>query len=114
MKDRTILGLVEDIEVYSPGLGKTIKMKARIDTGAQSSSIDQNLAAEFSLGPIIKNKKIRQSHGRSLRPVVKVKVLIEGEDLEGEFTISDRTHMTYKVLIGQDILKKGFLIDPSK
>ncbi len=30
------------------------------------------------------------------------------------FSIADRAHMKYKVLIGKNILKKGFLIDPSK
>jgi hypothetical protein len=28
--------------------------------------------------------------------------------------VADRSHLKYKILIGQNILKKGFIIDPQK
>ena len=34
--------------------------------------------------------------------------------MKSEFTIADRTHMKYKILVGQNILKEGFLVDPMK
>ena len=40
---------------------------------------------------------------------------LKGIILEEEFTLADRSHMTYRILLGQNILKKGnFLIDPLK
>jgi len=36
-------------------------------------------------------------------------------EIEDEFTLADRSHMTFPMLIGQNILTKGkFLIDPLK
>lgn len=113
MKDKIVLGLVEDVTLFGAD-GKEVTIPARIDTGAQHSSIDQALAAELQLGPILKNKAIRQSHGRSLRPVVEVKTVLCGKKQTGEFTISNRVHMKYKALIGQNLLRQGFIIDPSK
>ena len=111
--EKPILGLVEVITVKGNS-GKEAELKARIDTGAQNSSIDLVTAQELRLGPIIKTKSIRNSHGNSLRPVVRAKVVIEGKELEGEFTIANRSNMRYKILIGQNFLTQGFLIDPAK
>ena len=111
--ERPVLGLVEDIIIKGNG-NKQTALLARIDTGAQNSSVDLITAQELRLGPIIKTKSIRNSHGNSLRPVVKATVVLAGRELEGEFTIAKRSNMKYKVLIGQNLLNKGFLIDPSK
>ncbi len=113
MNNRIILGLTETITLEGNN-GKNAEIRARIDSGAQNSSIDQGLAAELHLGPIIKNKIIKQSHGQSVRPVVKVKVNVAGKLVDAEFTISNRSHMKFPALIGQNILKDGFLIDPSR
>ena len=46
---------------------------------------------------------------------MKAIVKIGDQEIEEEFTLADRSHMTYPVLIGQNILKKGnFMIDPNK
>jgi len=113
MEDKSIVGLIEEVTLSSLN-GKSVVVKARIDTGAENSSIDQDLAAELQLGPIIKTKVIRQSQGKSLRPVVEAKVLLAGKEMVQEFTISTRSHLRYKALIGQNVLIHGFLIDPSK
>ena len=48
-----------------------------------------------------------------MREAVRLEVEIGGKLVEGNFTLADRSHMTYPVLIGQNILRKGnFLIDP--
>ena len=107
------IGLVEDIIVK--GRKSEKKVKARIDTGATKSSIDMKLAAELRLGPLVTVKETRSAHGRSMRPVVRAKVLLAGKEIESSFTVVDRSHMTYRVLVGRDILAdNGFLIDPAK
>lgn len=112
MTEKTVLGLTEDVVVSSETGKQTVH--ARIDTGATTSSIDANLAAELKLGPIEKTKKVRSANGMKLRPVVRGRVQIAGKTFDNLFTLADRSHMTYRALIGQDILCQGFLIDPNK
>lgn len=109
---KTIVGLTEKIEVI--GKKKTVFEVARIDTGATKGSIDTKLAASLGLGPIIRTKLVKSASGQSTRPLVHVDVKIKRKRFTGDFTIADRSHMKFKVLIGQDILTQGFLIDPSK
>jgi hypothetical protein len=110
---RIVLGLTEKVVVKGTN-GRWRRIVARVDTGATKSSIDQKLAEELKLGPVIKNKVFRSAHGRQTRPIVHVNVKFCGKKLTKYFSVVDRTHMRYKLLIGQNILKAGFLIDPSK
>lgn len=112
-KTRTIVGFVEDVTIYGNNK-KQRDLKARIDTGAVKSSIDARLAAILNLGPIIKRKLVVSAHGKTIRPVMEADVKIGKRRIKSEFTIADRIHMKYNVLIGQNILKQGFLIDPLK
>ena len=114
MKDKVILGLIEQVTVHGSN-GKEAEVLARVDTGATSSSIDYVLAGELQLGPVISSKIIKSASGIKKRPTIKVKITLKGTKIEEEFTLADRSHMTYRILLGQNILKKGnFLIDPSK
>ena len=113
MKDKIIIGLTEKIILFGND-GKEREVTAKIDTGASKNSVDAKLSADLNLGPIIKTKLVKSAHGNKLRPIVNARIKIAGKELKSEFTIADREHMKYKVLIGQNILKKGFLIDPSK
>ncbi len=113
MSEKKILGLIEEISIFD-SQGVEQKIPAKIDTGADNSSIDLTLASELSLGPITKTKSIVSSHGRSIRPVVFLRLKIADVVIEADFTLYNRSHMNYKILIGKNILRKGFLIDPSK
>lgn len=111
-KDRTIVGLVEEVLLHHDGRKDTVV--ARIDSGAERSSVDVELASKLQLGPVVASRVVKSANGAKLRPIVKVEVDICGKRVTETFSLSDRTHMKYKVLIGQNILKKGFLIDPNK
>lgn len=114
-KKEAVIGLTEFIYVFSADGTKKKKIKARIDTGAQSNSIDSTLAASLNLGPIVNTTMVRSANGNSLRPVINTKIEMGGVELRGRFTIADRTKMKYKVLIGRNILSNsGFLIDPRR
>jgi len=113
VKGKTIVGLTESVTVIGPA-GKRKRITARIDTGATKSSVDAKLAAELALGPIIKTKLIKSASGNKMRPVLKAEIKIAKKNLKAEFTVADRSHLRYRVLVGQNILKKGFLIDPNK
>ena len=112
-KDRVIIGLTEDITIFGPNGDKKV-IKARIDTGATRSSVDQKLAEELNLGPVTRTKLVKQALGGTVRPIIMVEFELAGKKLKEEFTIADRSHMKYRVLIGQNALNNGFLIDPHK
>lgn len=114
MSKRATLGLTERILIITPE-GKEEKITARIDTGATGSSMDVHLAANLRLNLMPKMKIVKSASGVRRRPTIRAKVKLDGQIIDEEFTITDRGHMTYPVLIGQNILKRGnFLIDPHK
>ncbi len=109
---KVVIGLAERVNIQHQNSKKNAI--AKIDTGATKSSIDTNLAAELKLGPVIKSKLIKSAHGSKLRPIIEATIELAGKKIRSEFTLADRAHMKYRILIGQNILKDGFLIDPSK
>lgn len=109
---RIMIGLTEKVTVF--GQDKKKRVVARIDTGATKSSIDAKLAAELKLGPIVRTKLVKSATGNTMRAVIKARIEIAGKVMDSEFTIADRSHMKYSVLVGQNKLKEGFLIDPSR
>jgi len=113
MEERLILGLTEEILIR--GLKRSEKVIARIDTGATSSSLDLKLAEKLHLKALENVKIVKSASGVGKRSVVHVNIIIHGKTMEGNFTVANRSHMTYSVLIGQNILKQGrFLVDPLK
>ena len=131
-KDYEVIGLIETIKIFN-NLGndenkdrnnetdnhnKTkdgYEIKAKIDTGADTSSLDLNLLAKLKLSPIQKIKKVKSANGRSVRPVISAEIEILGKRCKEYFTVIDRKHMRYKILIGKNILRKlKVLIDPNK
>lgn len=112
MNKRPILGLIEDITIFGKSEKKLV---ARVDSGATASSIDKKLADSLELGPVVREKVVKSASGVNKRPIIKVKVKVDDQILEVEFTVANRAHMTYPILIGQNLLKEGrFLIDPLK
>ena len=107
--ERLIIGLVETVILN----GK--KYKVKIDTGADSSSIDESLVKDIEDKKIISHKIIRSALGKHRRPTMMVNIEFQGKQFYEKFTISNRKNLKYKILIGKDILQKeGFLIDPNK
>ena len=113
MKKKIIIGLTENLIIVKAN--KHHSIKARIDTGATKSSLDKDLAKKIGLGPTIARRMFKSAFGNSKRPIVTANIELAGKKVfKAEFSLADRSNMTYKALVGQDILKKGFLIDPSK
>ena len=108
VNEKTIVGLTEKVKINGH------EVTAKIDTGSSRSSIDMDLASKLRLGPIVKKSVVVSAHGRSVRPVIKVKLEVGGRKFNVFFNVIHRGHMRYKVLLGNNILKRRFLIDPSK
>ncbi len=105
-----IIGLVETIV-----LENNKEFKAKIDTGADSSSIDSNLLKNLSEKKVESYKTVKSALGKSQRPTIRLEFNFHGVSFSERFTISDRSNLRYKILIGKDILRKGnFLINPNK
>lgn len=111
IKNKTIIGLTHDVIVEG------VKVKAKVDTGADKSSIDHSLFEKIDKNKdkkILGFKKFISALGEQKREITKLKIEIENLKFKVKFTIADRKDLKYKVLIGKNILKKGkFLIDSS-
>lgn len=111
LNDRPVLSLREKVKIIGPNGEK--EDFARIDTGAHTSSIDVRMAAQLNLGPIVSTKTVKSASGVGLRPIIKAKIILHGIEIESDFTIANRDHMKYSVLIGRNILRTNkFLVDP--
>ncbi|MBI4016187.1 MAG: ATP-dependent zinc protease [Candidatus Aenigmarchaeota archaeon] len=108
---KTLIGLTEEVKIIGAHAKRVV---ARIDTGATRSSIDIGLAKELGIGPLIRTVKVKSATGSSVRDVVKAKIIIAERKINASFNLADRRHMKYRVLVGQNILKRGFLIDTTK
>lgn len=108
---KTLIGLTEEVRLIGE---RSKRIIARIDTGATRSSIDIGLANELGFGPLIRTVNVKSATGSSIRGIVKAKIIIAGRKIRASFTLADRRHMKYRVLVGQNILKKGFLIDTTR
>ncbi len=108
-----VLGIVEKIKVVGE---KEVTAMALCDTGASSTSVDVRLAAKARLGPIVKTTKIRNPSLKAdvRRPVVKAKLIIKGREFNTTVNVQDRSHMTFPVLIGRNILSGNFIVDTKR
>ncbi|MBT3463681.1 hypothetical protein HOD20_01605 [archaeon] len=111
MVEKTIIGASEKIKIFH-GEDKIKELVGKIDTGATKSSIDINLASELKLGPITNTKVVKSASGVALRPIIMVTVEIQGRKITEEFTLANRGNLKYPILIGLNILKKNFMVDP--
>lgn len=123
--------------VSLPGVGIPW-IKAKIDTGARSSSLHAQNIEDFeregtpwvrfdvrpwqrSPGtvpvevPVLDRREVRSSSGHAeVRHVVLLDVVLVGTTITAEVTLSDRTEMGFRMLIGREALRQGFLVDPSR
>lgn len=113
-------------------------LKAKLDTGARSSAIhafdiepfdrEGEDWVRYSLHPwqktadeavgcesrIIGRRSIRSSSGHSdVRYVVSMDISLVGRVVTSEVTLSRRDEMGFRMLVGREALRQGFLVDPA-
>ncbi|SEN62698.1 ATP-dependent zinc protease family protein [Nitrosomonas marina] len=131
--DITILGGLEYVYLDPPG----INLSARIDTGAQTSSLNALDMVEFErdgkpyikfniIDPETKEKleltrrirgytKIKKHKTESQRrPIVQLRVKLGNLDEQISFTLIDRSKFEQQVLIGRNFLRDLAVVDVSK
>lgn len=120
------LGAVEDVVISPWG----ISFPARIDTGADLSSLDarelvvRNNVAEFKLGkrwggrkvqlPVTEWRHIQTAMGIEKRPVVEIPICLGSKHFPTLVTLKDRSEMMYPFLVGRSALKDGYVVDASR
>jgi len=105
------VGAVEPVSLYSPTL--EILAIARMDTGAERSSIDVAIAKKLE-AKVIKTIAVKSANGTTKRFVVRVPIKLKKKFVTVEFTVAQRSKMSCPVLIGRDVLQQGFVVDVSK
>ncbi len=129
--DKQVVGATEKVLLSPPGL----LVEARIDTGADSSSLDARAMqvferdghrwVRFSLvnretdelieieRRIIRHVRILQSSAAEpeRRPVVMLGLTIGEVTQNAEFTLSDRSHLSFPALIGRNVLQDVMIVD---
>ena len=114
-------------------------VKAKIDTGARSSSIHAFDMAEFERdgeawvrysihpwqgsaedattvveSPVHDRRRVRSSSGHvQERYVVLLDVSLAGRTVTAEMTLSSRDQMGFRMLVGREALRQGFVVDPA-
>ena len=109
-------------------------IKAKIDTGANTSSLhafdieDAGKSVAFWVRPwqeseddsrrielpVHDRRVVRSSSGHEEeRIVVLLRVELVGRDIEAEFTLTNRDSMGFRMLIGRQALRQGFVVDPA-
>lgn len=111
-------------------------IKAKLDTGARTSAlhaydlepfeVDGVRMIRFSVhpnqrdsdshlrceAPLVEHRSVRSSTGHSQhRPVIRTGLRIAGRTVRTEVTLSDRSLMGFRVLVGRKALRRKFLVD---
>ncbi|MCD6576197.1 MAG: ATP-dependent zinc protease [Nanoarchaeota archaeon] len=109
---KVVIGLVEPVKVI--GKKRAVKLLAKIDTGAARSSLDEGVAEQLDLGPVVKFVRVKSAVADKMydrRPVYRARIEIGGKKIPVEISTADRRRLKYKMIIGRDILRSNFIVD---
>ena len=132
----TLIGWREWVSLRTLGIEQ---IKAKIDTGARTSSLHAHDIQEFTRGnrkyvrftvhpqqrnikqtvacetPLLEKRKVKDSGGKvTLRPVILTEISLGEMVWEIELTLTNRNEMGFRMLLGRQAIKKSFLINPGK
>ena len=109
---RKTIGAIEEVTVLGHN-GKRSIVQAKIDTGADGSSIDRVLAEELGLlesDNILYYDYFRNALGRKKREIVGVTLVMAGRKLKTQISIADRSRLRTKMLIGRRDLRQFVVV----
>jgi ribosomal protein S6--L-glutamate ligase len=129
---RLVVGWQEWVALPDLGLPA---LKAKIDTGAKTSALHTHLIepfgsskhpkVRFSVQPspnddlkimatadVIDQREVASSNGgREMRYVIETRLSLGGREWPIEVTLTNREHMTYRMLIGRQAIRSDMLVD---
>ena len=114
-------------------------IKAKLDTGAQTSSIhaydveafdrDGSAWVRFRIRPwqrsdadevqvecpVLDVRRVRSSSGHvEERFVVSMRLVLVGHEVDAEVTLTNRDAMGFRMLVGREALSRGFVVDSAR
>ncbi|MGB0599757.1 MAG: ATP-dependent zinc protease [Rubripirellula sp.] len=112
------------------------RIKAKVDTGARSSSLhafdlcdfdrDDEQWVRFRIHPVqrkvdrtveaearvLEYRSVRSSSGKaSMRPVIITNIVLLGVSWPVELTLANRNEMGFRMLLGREAFRKRFVVD---
>ncbi len=134
---RPVIGWREWVAL--PDLGVDA-LKAKVDTGARSSSLHAwdveeapgpgaTVVVRFRIHPLpgddshvvdaqarlVEHREVRSSNGDSeLRPVIVTTAVVSGRPIDLELTLSRRDEMGFRMLLGRSAVRRRFLVDAGR
>lgn len=136
MMDRHTMGWREWVALPTFGVES---IKAKVDTGAASSSLHAFEMERFEVAgvemvrfdihprqrsaqgsvsaeaKVIDERSVRNPGGRTeVRPVILARLRWANIDWDAEINLTRRDEMGFRMLLGRKTLKKRFLVDPGK
>lgn len=96
-----VIGTKETVRLTGPE-GDTVEVLARVDTGATSTSIDEDLADRLDLDlDDADTVTIVSSLGEDERPVVPMTLTLAGTEVQTRVNVADRSERSTAVLLGR-------------
>lgn len=136
MRDKLLLGWREWVAL--PGLG-VARIRAKVDTGARTSALGTVAMEEFvengvrrvrfelfaargkrgrgeqCVAEVVESRWVKNSGGRKEnRVVICAQVVIGSRSKEIEITLTNRSSMKFRMLLGRTAVRKEFNVNPSK
>ena len=133
---RIVVGWREWIALPELGIAA---VKAKIDTGARSSSLHAFNIETFDRGGspwvsfdvhpmqrdaevtvhaearVLEYRHVRSSSGhQTLRPVIRTQLALGGRRWSAELTLAARDEMGFRMLLGREALRGRFLVEPGR
>lgn len=134
--DKLVIGWREWVSLPDLGIRR---IKAKVDTGARSSSLHAFRVQEFERdgarwvrfevhpvqrnsdktvqaeAPVLEYRSVRSSSGKTtLRPVIVTHIELLGFTWPVELTLANRDEMGFRMLLGRQAFRKRFLVDGGK
>jgi hypothetical protein len=112
-------------------------VKAKVDTGARSSSLhawdiqvdetegivrfnlhplqDDESVVIAASAPLVEHRDVRSSNGEvELRPVIRTDAVVLGHHLDIELSLTSRDEMGFLMLLGRSAVRRRFIVDPAR
>lgn len=115
------------------------RIKAKVDTGARSSSLHaydievfvrgRRDFVRFKVHPVqretrtviacvaelYEHRHVKSSSGhREYRPIIRTDVQLDGQTWPIDLTLTPRDEMGFRMLLGREAIRKRFLVDPGR